>query len=624
MRLAVSLVAASVAAQTLMTPPRLQNSFDVMLKPGGVVDLNTMDELDRERHSHLDTKTEATVSQLDLKAPGNARAEYNKGLRLLTKNDFEGAIARFTKAISIYPNFVVAHNALGCAYFSVKKYDLAREQFTRSIQLDDHLSSSYLNLGRTELALGKISAAQGPLEKASAIAPLDANLMVSLAYVQYLNHDYSATIRTAQQAHSRSHPDAALVHYFSAAAWQAQNHLEETQSELQTFLTEDPKSAFAEQVRKIIEEINARQEAPSTGSVEPAFSADTTDSSASSLRGQKALQDLREKHQIAEAEAEGSECSTCNPADSRSVENPASETKELHRDHAGGWTLRSNVEEVALFFTATDQGRSVTDLTQKDVVVLDDQKPPAAMLGFRSESELPLRLGLLIDTSVSITDRFSFEQKAAANFLRQVLSGKDDLAFVAGFSYSVALVQDFTGDLNQISHGINQLVPVGGTALWDAVSFAADKLAEAKEGRPVARVLVVISDGDDNSSSATLKQAIERAERDEVVVYSVSTRNVNPEDDNALPGNRAMKVLANLTGGAAFFPGSPDHLNHSLAELQQVIHSRYFVSYKPALFRHDGRYRTITIAAKKSGRKLKVNSRKGYYTTPSTTSAADF
>ena len=127
-------------------------------------------------------------------------------------------------------------------------------------------------------------------------------------------------------------------------------------------------------------------------------------------------------------------------------------------------------------------------------------------------------------------------------------------------------------------------------------------------------ILVVISDGDDNSSSATLKQAIERAERDEVIVYTVSTRYSDAESQHSdLTGNRALKVLAKLSGGVAFFPGSAGHLNRSLAELQQLIRSRYAISYRPALFNPDGHYRSIAIVADKSGRKLKVNARKGYY-----------
>jgi VWFA-related protein len=611
--LVFALLAVPLAAQ-LGNPPRISTAFDVMMQQGGILDIRTMEELDHKRHDQLETRSEATLSRLDLKAPAKARNEFNKGLQAMGKNDLAGAISSLSKAIAIYPQFVAAHNALGCAYFNQKQYDRARAEFMRAIELDDHLSSSYLNLGRAELALGATPAAQTALQKASEIAPLDAHLLLILAYVQFLNHNYSATIHTAQQAHARSHPGTALVHYFSAAAWQAQNNLDETKEELQTFLVEDPKSPFAELARQIIQQIRLRATKPLVASEGSAVTYDTTTQATASLRGQKVLQELREKQQVAEAEAEGSGTATAE-----AVNPPIAETRTpdlgsrgAHRA-SSGWTFHSTTEEVAVFFTATDHGKSVTNLTRDEVTLLDDQKPPAAIVGFHSESGLPLRLGLVIDTSVSVTDRFSFEQTAATNFLREVLTGKSDLAFIAGFSNSVVLVQDFTADLNQLSHGIHQLVPVGGTSVWDAVSFAADKLAEAQEAGPVARVLVVISDGDDNSSSVTLKQAIERAEKDDVIVYTVSTRNADPGNDTDLTGNRAMKVLAELTGGAAFFPGSADRLNHSLAELQQVIRSRYLVAYKPALFQHDGRYRTIAITARKSGRKLKVNSRRGYY-----------
>jgi len=174
-------------------------------------------------------------------------------------------------------------------------------------------------------------------------------------------------------------------------------------------------------------------------------------------------------------------------------------------------------------------------------------------------------------------------------------------------------VQDFTADRTLSSHALNQLAPGGGTALWDAVAFAADKLAGHPEVQPVARILVVISDGEDNSSSTTLKQAIARAQNGEVAVYTVSTREGFQEQPGAVVGDRALQTLSELTGGTAFMPGSIRRLDSSLADLQQVIRGRYLISYKPAAFQHDGRYRTIDIEAQKDGRKLKVFTRKGYY-----------
>jgi Ca-activated chloride channel homolog len=612
------LLASSAAAQAVQVE-RTQRDLNSLYSGGELMSLYTLGKLDHRRQEQVDSSSEATVSKFDLKAPGRARNEYIRGLRFLAKHDLKSAVASLQKAISIYPSYVAARSALGCAYFHLKEYDLARQEFTQAIQLDDHLSSSYLNLGRAQVALGEIPAAQASMEKASSIAPLDPHLLLALTYTQFLNHDYPDAIKTAHRAHAQSHPDTAIVHYYAAASWQALNNLRETRNELRTFLTEDPTSAFAGAARGIVEEIQVKEEQPPAPLLPMNAPVFEPSSAKSSSLGQEVLQDFREKQQIAEAESEGSTCSSCEvsaqpgPAETEISRVPPPASGVRHAE-PGAWALRSTVNEVALFFSATDQGKSVTDLSQRDVTVHDDHKPPAAVLSFRSESDLPLRLGLLIDTSGSITQRFSFEQHAAVNFMDRVLTGKDDLAFVAGFSNSVVLARDFTPDLKELAHGINQLVPVGGTAIWDAVAFAAAKLAERQEGRPVARILVVISDGDDNSSNATLKQAIERAQRDEVIVYTVSTRYSDAESQRNDPtGNRAMKVLAKLTGGVAFFPGSAGHLNRSLAELQQVIRSRYLISYRPALFKPDGHYRSIAIVAEKSGHRLKVNARKGYY-----------
>lgn len=597
-------------------PERFERDFNVLFTGGEYMNLYAMGTLDHKSRDQVHSNSEATVSKFDLKAPGKAQAKYISGLRLMSKNDFDGAVESLKKATEVYPKYVAAYNALGCAYFQLKQYEAARSEFAQATQLDDHLSSSYLNLGRAQLALGETAGAQASMEKASSIAPLDRQLLLALTYAQYVNHDYPAAIKTANKAHSQSHPDTAIVHYFAAASWQALHQLKEASGELQIFLTEDPKSGFAAAAQRVLTEIRESEEHPVLASLSaPVFEPSNPEKS---TLGQVVLQDLKEKQQIAEAESEGHACSGCEvlnrpTAPEREPEND-SLTSSILTSKTSPWSLRSTVNEVALFFSATDSGKSVADLQPSDVKLFDDGKPPAALLSFHSESDLPLRLGLLIDTSGSIKERFSFEQKAAISFLRHVLTGKDDLAFVAGFSNSVVLAKDVTPDLNELSDGIQKLVPVGGTAIWDAVSYAADKLTERQEKQSVARILVVISDGDDNMSSNTLKQALARAERDEVIVYTVSTRYADAESQRRDPtGNRAMKVLAQLTGGVSFFPGSAGHLNRSLDELQQVIRSRYLISYRPASFAADGHYRSIAIVAEKSGKKLKVNARKGYY-----------
>ena len=552
-------------------------------------------------------------SKLDSKAPTGARREYEKGARFLIQKNFSSAVECLTKAVLIDANFVSAHNALGSAYLNLGQNEQAQTEFSVAVGLDSHLPYSYLNLGWAQLALQNFPAAEGSIQKASERAPFDLDLLTALTYAQLMNHDYTAVIATAHQVHNRKHKDAAIVHYFAAAAWQGQNNLQETENELQVFLEEAPTSSAAVAARGMIKQIEDLRNQPPPA--ELAYSAPPLEPNVTSNRipaSPMVREQMKEQQQPADVESEPDEaCESCSGTNS-----PRTLSSGVRRSGANiaSYTLRSTVNEVTVFFAATDHGNSVSDLTEKDVVIRDAGKPPANVLGFRNESELPLRLGLVIDTSNSVTRQFAFEQKAAASFLKKSLTANQDLAFVVGVSNAVLLVQDFTGDRAKISQGIDQLAPAGGTALWDAVQFASDKLGNLGERQPVAKILVVVSDGEDNCSSATLKEAMESAERHEVIVYTVSTGKLVGE---AGPGdsiaNGAMRVLAAGTGGAAFFPDSLGNLDRRLSDLQQVLRSRYLISYKPAQFSADGSYRTIEVTAHKSGHKLRVYARHGYY-----------
>jgi VWFA-related protein len=608
--------------------------------PDPLADFNLWSVGDGGDHSPLQGPS-GSISALDLEAPRNARQEYNKGYLLLMRKDLDGAVEHLTTALSYYPRFVAAHNALGSAYLQMGQNNAARDQFAQAVALDDHLPGSYLNLGSAQVALKDYRSAEESVKRASSLAPLDLQVATALAYVQLMNKDYRAVIATAGQVHGRKHKGAAMVHYYAAAASQDLNNPQETQRELETFLREDPKSKMAEQARLVLDQIKdqagrdqqikeAEQKNP-----KPAASPATLPHVHSTQAGptpeqvaerqQLAAQEAKEETQIAEAEAADFGCATCDAAGSPRAGAAAQEsrldpgTESAESAAVTPYALRKVVDEVAVFFTATDRGKSVTDLTSNEVGVLDDNRPPAAITGFLSEADLPLRLGIVIDTSQSVTGQFSFEQRAAIDFMRKVLTGTHDLGFVVGVANSVLLVQDFTSQQQQISHAVDQLAPGGGTALWDAVTFAATKLADQAETQPVARVLVVISDGNDNSSSATLKEAIGAAEGGGVFVYTVVACDVGNgdqqpfTDDHAPVGIRAMRVLAERTGGAAFVPNSLQGLNHGLDEAQQVIRSRYMISYRPADFKRDGEYRPIDITVQKSGRKLRVYARRGYY-----------
>ncbi|HXM68334.1 MAG TPA: VWA domain-containing protein [Candidatus Acidoferrum sp.] len=577
--------------------------------------------INTQARSPLETPS-GSLSKLDLQAPGKAKREYEKGYQLLMKKDLQAAVEHLTIATTVYANFVSAHNALGSAYLSLGQNDQARAAFAHAIALDDHLPTSYFNLGCAELALKHYPAAEEAIQKASTIAPLDLTLLTALAYGQYMNQNFWGVVKTAQQVHKRKHDGAAMIHFFAAAAWEAQQNYSEAQGELDTLLNEDPRSPAAGQAHQMMQEIKEEASRPAAAAPELKVSFSEVPSEVPSgpahlpERIRKLMQESRESAQIAEAEAEA--CPNCgapgSPTSSVPVAAPGiARQSRISREKYTGFTLRSSAEEVAVFFAATDHGKPVSNLTLKDVGIRDDSKLPAAVTGFRNQSELPLRLGLVIDTSDSVAARFKFEQECAARFLQKVVTGPDDLAFVVGFANSVLLIQDFSDDQRLISHAVSQLVPSGGTALWDAVAFAADKLATRPESQPVARILVVISDGDDNSSSATAKEAINHAQHGEVTTYTVSTRDITDTVVSSLVGEHALKTLADLTGGAALTPGSIHRLNGSLTDLQQVIRSRYLVSYKPALFKRNGQYRAIDITAEKDGHKLHVYARKGYF-----------
>jgi len=272
-------------------------------------------------------------------------------------------------------------------------------------------------------------------------------------------------------------------------------------------------------------------------------------------------------------------------------------------------TIRRTVNEVNVVFTVTDKhGRYVKDLKKEDFKIIDDAKPAAEIRSFRAETDLPLELGLLIDASNSVRDRFKFEQEAAVEFLNQTIRRSYDSAFVIGFDVTPEVTQDFTDNTEALSSGVRMLRPGGGTALYDALYFACrDKLLRAKRNGPVRRSVILLSDGDDNQSHVTREEAIEMAQRAEVVVYTIST-NLSGSGSH---GDRVLERIADATGGRAYIPFQLTEVANDFANIQEELRSQYAISYKPADFQPDGRYRTIQILALEKG--LHVRSRHGWF-----------
>jgi VWFA-related protein len=271
--------------------------------------------------------------------------------------------------------------------------------------------------------------------------------------------------------------------------------------------------------------------------------------------------------------------------------------------------IRKRVNEVNVVFTVTDKrGHFIKDLTQNDFKVLDDGKP-ASLRYFGKQTNLPLRVGLLIDASTSVRDRFKFEQEAAIEFLNQIIRFKYDKAFVIGFDTSPEVTQDFTDNTEALSHGVRMLRPGGGTAMYDAIYFACrDKLMKQDQSRVATRrAIILLSDGEDNQSRVAREEAVEMAQRAEVVIYAISTNT----SGLVTRGDKVLQHFADQTGGKAFFPFKIQDVADAFSQIQDELRSQYAIAYKPADFIADGRYRKIDIIA--DNKRYKVRARKGYY-----------
>jgi VWFA-related protein len=273
-------------------------------------------------------------------------------------------------------------------------------------------------------------------------------------------------------------------------------------------------------------------------------------------------------------------------------------------------TIITKTNEVNVVFTVTDKhGRRITDLKQADFRIVDDNKPPQEVRSFHAETNLPLQVGLLIDASNSVRDRFKFEQESAIEFLNQTIHPQKDHAFVVGFDVTPEITQDFTDNTELLAHGVHELRPGGGTALYDALYYACrERLLKAPAGVTVRRAIILLSDGEDNQSHVSREEAIEMAQRAEAIVYTIST-NVSGTKGK---GDQVLERIADATGGRAFFPFQIRDVANAFAEIQEELRSQYAVSYKPADLRADGHYRTIEIVPN-DRKNYRVRARRGWY-----------
>ncbi len=296
---------------------------------------------------------------------------------------------------------------------------------------------------------------------------------------------------------------------------------------------------------------------------------------------------------------------------------PAQEDQEIT-------TLKFPVDLVNVVFSVLNRRQKfVTDLGEADFQVSEDNIAQK-ITNFSRETDLPLRIGLLMDTSNSIRDRLKFEQEAAVDFLHNVMRRRQDYAFLMTFDNEPSVIQDFTDDVGQLTEVIQKQRAGGATALYDAIWVSArHRLANpplpSGTNPAIRRVLVVISDGEDTlPSEHSRSEAIEMAQRADVSIYTISTSTdwmsvtgSSPQKYHFTAGDKVLQTLADDTGGRAFYPYRIDDLAQSFADIGTELRSQYSLAYVPTNRAPDGRFRTIKIQSPRSG--LNVRARKGYF-----------
>ena len=264
---------------------------------------------------------------------------------------------------------------------------------------------------------------------------------------------------------------------------------------------------------------------------------------------------------------------------------------------------------VSMAYSVTDKkGRFVTGLAKDDFEVLENGKPQVIQ-EFTAEPTLPLRVAVLIDTSNSIRERFRFEQEAASQFVADLLRSSVDKAMLLSFDSTAEIVCNLTDDTDKLGNAIRALRSGGGTAMFDAIRFASDKLAEEQPTYQYRRLIVVVSDGDDNQSRGTRDQALEAAQVADAVIYAISTNNLSQGDTD---GDKVLKYFTGQTGGKSYFPFKLEDLAQSFDIIGEEVRHQYNIVYRPEPLVIDGQFHRVEIRVK-GHKELTVRARSGYF-----------
>ena len=271
-------------------------------------------------------------------------------------------------------------------------------------------------------------------------------------------------------------------------------------------------------------------------------------------------------------------------------------------------TLSIDVNLVNIAVSVADKnGRYVSSLMKNNFKVFEDDKPQT-ITNFSSEIDLPLAIALLVDTSGSIRERLQFEQEAATEFFNSTLLKGKDRALIVSFDSSVSLLQDFTDDLDRLNKTLRTIRAGGGTALYDAVDQTIERKLRGQNGR---RVVILISDGKENSSQTSQADILELAQKNDVTIYTISTTPANFGSPDQERGEKILRKLSEETGGKSFFPLKIDDITNSFEAIREELRSQYQIGYRPTNNKADGTFRKVRVDL--TDKRFKARTRAGYY-----------
>jgi Ca-activated chloride channel family protein len=277
----------------------------------------------------------------------------------------------------------------------------------------------------------------------------------------------------------------------------------------------------------------------------------------------------------------------------------------------GDQDIRISVDvlRISMAFSVTDRkGRFVTGLGKDDFEVLENGKPQT-ISEFTAEPTLPLRVAVLIDTSNSVRDRFKFEQEAASQFLDEILRTDQDKAVIVSFDSNVQTVCDLTSNTDKLSRAIHDLRPGGGTAMYDGIRFAAEKLGQEQPSYQFRRIIIIVTDGEDNQSHSTRDQALQGVQMADTFLYAISTNNLSSGDTD---GDKVLRYFTTQTGGKTYFPFKLEDLATDFQIIAEEVRHQYNITYRPEPLVNDGLFHKVEIRLK-GHKEISVQARKGYY-----------